>query len=203
MTGPRGRNVTDFAGIGTPMIPLAELRVVTDEDAADIVSLVGNHGLEFSALSASQVIDIRALFNTSFAALVLAFYASDNGTGEGLVVENDHCGLDLFGYREGGGPPMHICGTALTTGLLAGTMETATEVDGTAITSGTAYWIDTIVLSHDDSIFNPIVFDSANNKIAMIHMDLCGCRYIYPRLAGMSKAVSSEIPAITLVGSVY
>ena len=200
----RGQKVNQFTGVGTPMIPWTELRSILLEDAAALANFAANpHGLDFASLEPEQYIDLQEVFASSFATGVFAFYAKDNGAGEGLIVDNDYCGFELLGYRESGGDPILICGTALTTGLVVGTMETTADSEGNALTAGTAYWIDTILLDRTDSVGRPLVFESSNNRIAMLQMDLWGMRYLYPRFAGMSNAEAGEIPSIVMIGTVY
>jgi hypothetical protein len=196
-----GRNVTEIYGLGTPMIPWREFRTVLTQDADTVVDLTTNHNHEFSALTSSQFVDLYDIFGSSFNRLVLGFYSVDlDIVGGNDVAENDTFGFDLLGYRSEGGEPIMLAGTT-STACIIGQMEVAAKIDGTILTASSAFWCDTIVLNFSNSISKPVVYDSGTDRMALLHLDPFGCRYLYPRICGL--AASGEAPTITVVGTVY
>ena len=209
MASKRGRMFRDGTLIGTPVIPWVEIRASAAEDEADAIDSGETAGdfMDYDLNTrSSSVFDLQAAFGNSFSQLLLCFYGEDGG-GQTVVPGTDAFGFQLFGYRQSisstlYGPPLLIAqadsGSAVT-----GDMQVAHDANGTAVTAGEAYWVDTIALSFSDWMGGVEVFDSGNNRIAILRVaDLMGCRYIDPIIFNADGATASECPAVAVLGTV-
>ena len=200
MTIETGIFTSNANGLATPQTPWVELLALGAEDSAAAISTYGSYNLR-DTIPQANVIDLREKFGNGWRSLVLGVYAGPSGAND--PADGDTFGLDVVGYRNSlAGPPLLIATVAADAGII-GTL----PVDYKPATPGEAltdcYWADTMVLTFSDWIGEPTIFDSGNNRLAMLDVDLCGGRYLLFNRHGVNGAEAGEAPAICILGWVY
>ena len=181
---------------GTPFFDWKILRELSAEDVTtDGISLVGStYALENVE---NDVVDLYELFGSCFKGLLLAFYG---GTYGGQTLANsDDFDVDIVGWQHKGAynPPM-LLATTTADGCAFGTLASIEGVYGSA----GSYYLDSITLSFSDSPASPIVYDSGNNRVAILAFtDISNCQYIYPYISGANGATDGEAPGVAVLAT--
>lgn len=187
-------------GLATPQTGWRELLALGVEDSAATISTFGNYNFRDTVPQAG-IIDLYEEFGNGWNSLVLGVYAGPSGGQD--PADGDTFGLDVIGYRNSlAGPPLLIATVAAGAGII-GTLSADYKpaTPGEALTN--CYWADTAVLTFSDWPGEPKIFDSGNDRVALLDIDMCGSRYILFNRHGVDGAVAGEAPAICILGWTY
>ena len=166
--------------LATPSHPWALLRAGATEDNTAAYTL-SSKDLDYSTIIKSPancevtdgIIDTYRQFGRTANGIWVICYT------DGTDIANDTFDFELFAWKaHSSGPGIKVFSTS-SNGCIAGSRTCIKDpVDGGTITAG--LWVDTIGL---DSGTNwpggVVVYNSANNDIAVIEFDLGGCRYLH------------------------
>jgi hypothetical protein len=188
------------AGLATPQTGWVEVLSLAAEDSAAAIATFGSYNLR-DTIPQTNVIDLREKFGNGWNSLVLGVYAGPIG-GQNPA-DGDTFGLDIVSYRNSlAGPPLLVATIAADAGII-GTL----PVDYNPANPGGAltncYWADTAALTFSDWPGEPKIFDSGNNRVALLDIDMCGSRYLLFNRHGVDGSVAGEAPAIRILGWTY
>lgn len=183
--------------IATMQTGWRELLALGAEDSAAAISTFGNYNFR-DTIPQAGMIDLYEHFGNGWNNLILGIYAGPIGGQD--PADGDTFGLDIISYRNSlAGPPLLLATVGATAGII-GTLpvDYNPAEPGEALTN--CYWADTITLTYSGWINEPEVFDSGNNRIALLKIDPAGGRYLLFNRHGVDGAVAGEAPAICIIG---
>ena len=143
--------------------------------------------------------DLQELFKSTGAQYQLAFYSApfaDGAAASEDPADGDTATIELIGYANNSpdssvNPPIYIASLA----GIVGTMPVEGVTDG--------LWLDTLTDSFLGFEGDVEVFDTGNNRVARVLVDLIGIRYLYAYVSGALGAVAGEAPSVAMAGRTY
>jgi len=183
--------IQQTSGTGTAMVGWKIIQSAASENGAAAADF--STGWGFSDQE-DNLADLQELFKSTGAQYQLAFYSAPFGGQD--PADADTATIELIGYANNSpdssvNPPIYIASLA----GIVGTMPVEGVTDG--------LWLDTLTDSFLGFEGDVEVFDTGNNRVARVLVDLIGIRYLYAYVSGALGAVAGEAPSVAMAGRTY